>query len=171
METPRRRLLALKALAADGTIPKDHPVPCLVVAKDAGTRVKRLVSRYCPRRPTARATGAPVAPDTAGLRATGQRHLASDPRWSNRLISATLTTSLNGKGVLPGRRLTVQSTSRARADALKKWAFKIGGAGGCLRQKSPRVQTNKDAPPRRAAARNRLSFVASVPPRRRTSSR
>ena len=32
-----RRLRALKALAADQHIPKDHPVPCLVVAKDAAT--------------------------------------------------------------------------------------------------------------------------------------
>ena len=32
-----RRLRALKALAADGAVPKDHPVPCLVVEKDAAT--------------------------------------------------------------------------------------------------------------------------------------
>ena len=32
-----RRLRALKALAADGHLPKDHPVPCLVVDGDAAT--------------------------------------------------------------------------------------------------------------------------------------
>ena len=32
-----RRLRALKALASDDAIPKDHPVPCLVVGKDAAT--------------------------------------------------------------------------------------------------------------------------------------
>ena len=32
-----RRLRALKTLAADSQIPKDHPVPCLVIDKDAAT--------------------------------------------------------------------------------------------------------------------------------------